>query len=172
VESPDVKGFRQAEIIMNTVDDPTLALLSRFVGDTHDLQLSDAEFLLQQVAAIEHYTKQFPAEERQARALEWIETYALQYRRQWRRQAVIDALAQMRCADCPLTGGDESSPCAIHARWLTLLRRYADEELTSHDYLEAVLNLLRAHKHQLRVSEIHQRSQLQRAARCPISANG
>ncbi|NMQ18550.1 hypothetical protein E4P82_04655 [Candidatus Competibacter phosphatis] len=90
---------------MNTVDDPTLALLSRFVGDTHDLQLSDAEFLLQQVAAIEHYTKQFPAEERQARALEWIETYALQYRRQWRRQAVIDALAQMRCADCPLTGG-------------------------------------------------------------------
>ena len=50
---------------MNTVDDPTLALLSRFVGDTHDLQLSDAEFLLQQVAAIEHYTKQFPAGEYQ-----------------------------------------------------------------------------------------------------------
>ena len=172
VKPPDVKGFRQAKIIMNILDDPTLALLSRFVGDAHDLQLSDAEFLLQQVAAIEHYIKQFPAEERQARALEWIETYALQYRRQWRRQAVIDALAQMRCADCPLTGGDESSPCAIHARWLTLLRRYADEELTSHDYVEAVLNLLRAHKHQLRVSEIHQRSQLQRAARCPISANG
>ena len=46
--------------------------------------------------------------------------------------------------------GDESSPCAIHARWLTLLRRYADEELSSHDYVEAVLNLLRAYKHQLR----------------------
>ncbi|MCB1825052.1 MAG: hypothetical protein KDJ54_10940 [Candidatus Competibacteraceae bacterium] len=157
---------------MNTVDDPTLALLSRFVGDSHDLQLSDAEFLLQQVAAIEHYTQQFPAEERQARALQWIETYAMQYRRQWRRQAMIDALAQMRCVDCPLTGGDQSSPCAIHARWLNLLRRYADEELSSHDYVEAVLNLLRAYKHRLRVSEIQRRSQPRRAARCPIPANG
>ena len=157
---------------MNIIDDPTLALLSRFVGDAHELQLSDAEFLLQQVAAIEHYIRQFPAAERQERALEWIETYALQYRRQWRRQAVIDALTQMRCVDCPLTGGDESSPCAVHARWLNLLQRYADEELSSHDYVEAVLNLLRAYKHQLRVSEIHQRSRLQRTARCSISANG
>ena len=158
VELPDVKGFRQAEIIMNIVDDPTLALLTRFVGDTHDLELSDAEFLLQQVAAIERYIRPFPAAERQARALEWIEAYALQYRRQWRRQAVIDALAQMRCVDCPLTGSDESSPCAVHARWLNLLQRYADEELSSHDYVESVLNLLRAYKHQLRVSEIRRRS--------------
>lgn len=72
----------------------------------------------------------------------------------------------------PVDGGDESSPCAIHARWLNLLRRYADEELSSHDYVESVLNLLRAYKHQLRVSEIRRRSQPRRAARCPISANG
>ncbi len=155
---------------MNIVDDPTLALLTRFVGDTHDLELSDTEFLLQQVAAIERYIRPFPAAERQARALEWIETYALQYRRQWRRQAVIDALTQMRCVDCPLTGGDESSPCAVHARWLNLLQRYADEELSSHDYVESVLNLLRAYKHQLKVSEIHQRPR--RAARCSTPVNG
>ncbi|MBE2294045.1 MAG: hypothetical protein IAF00_03810 [Phycisphaerales bacterium] len=143
---------------MNVVDDPIIALLSRFVGGGRELQLSDAEFLLRQVAAIEHYIRQFPAQERQVRALEWIETHAAQYRQQWRRQAMIDALAQMRCADCPLTEGDPLAPCAIHTRWLDLLRRYADEELSSHQYVDSVLNLLHAYKHQLKVSEIRRRT--------------
>ncbi|MBS1223686.1 MAG: hypothetical protein H6R24_364 [Proteobacteria bacterium] len=61
---------------MYIADDPTLALITRFVGEAQNLDLSDAQFLLEQIAAIEQYVAPFPAEERQGRALEWIETHA------------------------------------------------------------------------------------------------
>ena len=61
---------------MYIVDDPTLALIARFVGETHDVNVSDADFLFGQVAAIKRYVRQFPVAERQSRALQWIETYA------------------------------------------------------------------------------------------------
>lgn len=142
---------------MYIADDPTLALITRFVGETDDLDLSDAEFLLQQIAAIEQYVVSFPAEERETRALEWIERHARHYRQQWQKQAAVGVLTHARCPDCPLTGGDRTTPCAIHARWLELLRRYATAEISSREYVEDSLKLLGQYKSQLKVSRTRQR---------------
>ena len=47
---------------------------------------------------------------------------------------IIDALANERCAACPLSCGDErTSPCTMHAQWLALLRHYAAIDLCSDD---------------------------------------
>ena len=141
---------------MNIIDDSTLALITRFIGDERHPDLSDAEFLLQQITAIEQYVALFPATERQQRALEWIANHARHYRQQWQKQAAATALAHARCADCPLDGGKRSKPCAVHRRWLQLLRRYAAGEISSHGYVEASLELLNHHKQQLKVSKIQQ----------------
>ena len=137
---------------MYIVDDPTLALIARFVGASSDPELSDGEFFRQQVAAIEAYVERFPAAEREPRALAWIEANARHYRQQWQKQTAVVALADSRCPDCPLTCGDQQTPCAIHARWLTLLRRYAASELSSSEYVTHSLELLTTHKNVLKVS--------------------
>ena len=142
---------------MYIADDPTLALITRFVGEAENLNLSDAEFLLQQIAAIEQYVAPFPAEERQVRALEWIETYARRYRQQWQKQAAVRVLAQARCPDCPLDGGDRTAPCAVHERWLNLLRRYAATEISSREYVEDSLKLLSQYKDRLKVGRTRRR---------------
>lgn len=136
---------------MYIVDDPTLALITRFVGDYPNPDISDAAFFRQQLAAVEAYVERFPVADRELQALAWIEANARQYRQQWQKQTAISSLASRRCPDCPLAGGDKRSPCAIHARWLKLLRRYAASELSSHEYVEKSLALLSAHKDWLRV---------------------
>jgi hypothetical protein len=133
------------------VDDPTLALIARFVGGPGQLDRIDAEFLYHQIAAIQEYVGRFPSSEREARALEWIEANAAQYRQAWHEQAALEALARTRCPDCPLSEGDDS-PCEIHARWLALLRRYVAGELSSHQYVKWSLALLEAHKDHLKVT--------------------
>lgn len=133
-------------------DDPTLALIARFVGGTAQAEMADSEFLSRQVAAIEQYIGRFPAQEREARAIEWIEANAASYRQQSLRQAAVESLKHSRCPDCPLSGGDERAPCSIHAAWLALLQRYAANELSSNEYVEQSLTLLDAHKNRLKVS--------------------
>ena len=142
---------------MYIVDDPTLALITRFVGDPQSLNLSNTDFLLRQIAAIEQYVDRFPPEERQARALEWIEAHAMRYRREWQKQAIVEAMSQARCPDCPLAGGDLASPCSVHHRWQHLLRRYTEDELSSHEYVEETLNLLGNCKSRLKVGQTRQR---------------
>ena len=144
---------------MYIADDPTLALITRFIGETENLDLSDAEFLLQQIAAIEQYVGRFPDGERQTRALEWVETYARRYRQQWQKQAAVGVLAQARCPDCPLDGGNRTTPCAIHNRWLELLRRYAATEISSREYIEDSLKLLGQYKDRLKSGRIRQQRQ-------------
>ena len=141
---------------MNIIDDSTLALITRFVGNERQPELSDAEFLLQQIAAIEQYVALFPSTERQERALEWIANHARHYRQQWQKQAAAAALAQARCADCPLEGGNRDKPCSVHSRWLRLLRRYAASEISSRGYVEASLELLEHYKERLQISKVRQ----------------
>lgn len=136
---------------MFSPDDPTLSLIARFVGSEAHPGVSDAEFLLRQVAEIEQYVERFPAAQREQRALQWIEANALKYRKNSEKQATVDGLARARCADCPLAGGSMSSPCSIHGRWLKLLRLYAASELSSHDYVEKSLELLATHKDHLKI---------------------
>lgn len=144
---------------MYIVDDPTLALITRFVGDATHLHLSDAEFLLQQITAVEQYIEPFPPEERQTRALEWIETYAREYRQQWQKQAAVEALTQTRCPDCPLAGGYPAASCVIHNRWLQLLQRYTAGEFSSREYVKKNLKLLDAYKNRLNVGRTRWRLQ-------------
>lgn len=47
----------------------------------------ESEFLQQQFSVIEAYVQGFPCEERDFRALAWIEANAGQYRQQWQVQA-------------------------------------------------------------------------------------
>ena len=139
---------------MYIVDDPTLALITRFVGDSPNQECSDAEFFRQQLSAIEAHVERFPAAEREMRALAWIEANARQYRQQWQKQAAISSLASTRCPDCPIAGGDRHTPCAIHTHWLALLRRYAAGELSSNAYVEQSLALLATHKDRLKVGHL------------------
>lgn len=139
---------------MDIADDPMLALIVRFVGDITHLDESNTDFLVQQTTAVEKYVASFPSRERNARALEWIETYAKEYRQQWQRRTALQAAARTRCPDCPLTGGEPCLPCAIHDRWLQLVRRYAANGMSSSEYVKRSLQLLNEHKTELRVHHI------------------
>ena len=139
---------------MYIVDDPTLALMIRFMGSAEALNLSDADFLFKQLDAIERYVSQYPADERQGRALEWIETHARDYRQRWQQQAAAQQMARVRCSDCPLTEGRPDAPCPVHRRWLALLRRYGDGELSGQEYIHDTLKLLAAHKKRLKISQV------------------
>lgn len=152
---------------MYIVDDPTLALLVRFAGNDPSLNLSDAEFLFKQMAAIEEYADQYPADERQARALEWIEKYARDYRQRWQKRAAFVALTRSRCTDCPLVDDSSAEPCSVHKHWVELLRRYATDDLSDHDYIRDALNLLSAHRSRLKVGQSRQRLPAGRSALAP-----
>jgi hypothetical protein len=137
---------------MFIVDDPMLALISRFVLDVEQLNASNEEFLQQQVHSIEQYVNQFGADERQRRALEWIEEHAKHHRQSWQRRMVTEQLTERRCKDCPLIADDSHAHCAIHAEWSDLLRDYVDDRISSRQYVEDVLKLLSDHKSQLKVA--------------------
>lgn len=144
---------------MHIADDPMLALIVRFAAEAQKAEISNAEFLLQQAAAIERHTAQFPASERNARAMEWIATHARQYRRQWQKIAVAQALGKTRCPDCPLLGDSRSAHCEIHAFWLKLLQHYIADEISSQEYVESTLKLLDQYKNRLKIGQIRQRFQ-------------
>lgn len=134
------------------VDDPMLALLTRFACGDGQLHLAQEQFMLDQIAAIEGYVAPFPAEQQHDRALEWIEQYAMRYRQAWQKKAVHAQAVQARCADCPLADEDPNGNCSIHHRWLDLLNRYVSDELSSQRYVEDTLRLLTDYKRRLKVS--------------------
>ena len=140
---------------MSIVNDPTLALITSFVGEAKNLDVSDTDFLFRQIAEIKYYVEQFPVEERQSRALEWIATHAEQYRQKWQKKVAVEALARLRCPDCPFLGGDRLSTCIVYTRWLDLLRRYADDEMSSQEYIADAMQLLDIQRDRLKVSKSH-----------------
>lgn len=142
---------------MYIVDDPMLALITRFMGDTEDLEVSNTEFLRRQITAIEAYVGQFPHDERDARAMEWITAHSKMYRRQWQKNTVAQTLGETRCPDCPLKGGPRSSHCEIHGFWLKLLQHYIADEMSSQEYVESTLNLLDGYKNRLKVGPSRRR---------------
>ncbi|TVR65284.1 MAG: hypothetical protein EA420_03545 [Candidatus Competibacteraceae bacterium] len=142
---------------MHIADDPMLALIIRFAAEAQKAEISNAEFLLQQATAIERYTAQFPASERNARAMEWIAMHARQYRRQWQKAVVAQTLSKTRCPDCPLRGEPHSSPCEIHEFWLNLLQHYVADDISAQEYVESALKLLGRYKDRLKIGLARQR---------------
>jgi hypothetical protein len=143
--------------IMYIVDDPLLALISRFMCQNQHLEVSDAEFLLRQISAIEDYVGPFPDSERNQRAMEWIAAHAREYRRQWQKNAVAQVLVKARCPDCPLLGERRSPQCEIHAFWLSLLQHYIADDISSQEYVESTLKLLSRYKERLKVGVARRR---------------
>lgn len=135
---------------MYQVDDPMLALIARFVASEKEGSAHAEEYMQRQVEAIRAYVGQFPSEERNTRAVEWIERHAEQYREAWQRRHLPKRLLDLRCTDCPLADGGILHHCEIHDRWSDLLTRYTDEEITPKEYVESTLALLEAHKQRLK----------------------
>ncbi len=142
---------------MYIVDDPMLALITRFMADTENMEVSNTDFLLRQITAIESYVGQFPRDERDARAMEWIAAHSQMYRRQWQKDTVAQTLIKTRCPDCPLQGGPQSSHCEIHGFWMKLLQHYIADEISSQEYAENTLKLLDGYKSRLKVSPARKR---------------
>jgi hypothetical protein len=149
------------------VDDPMLALITRFVCGCGQFHLSEGEFILDQIATIQRYVAQFPVEQRNTRAIEWIEKHAERYRQAWQKKAVYAQALQTRCADCPLAEESCMAHCEIHHRWLDLLHSYVVGEVSSRRYVEDTLRLLTDYKARLKVTALRD----MRGAGQPIAAS-
>lgn len=137
---------------MYTINDPMFALLLRFVGCSREITVKDDAFIKKELKAIQHYIGRFPEKEREARALEWIEKHAREYRKMWEKETVRMEFSNERCPDCPLAAADgESEICAVHEEWLNLLKRYAADQIRSAEYVENALKLLAKNKESLKI---------------------
>ncbi len=77
------KQSPQWEKSMDFRDDPARPFFAGPEADFSNTDFSETEFLRTQVAVIEAYLERFPCDERDFRALAWIEANASQYRQQW-----------------------------------------------------------------------------------------
>ncbi len=136
---------------MYVLDDSMFALLLRFVGREQAVEFCDSEFLQKQLDAIHTHVEMFPPEERQPRALEWIERYSRKYRRRWERGVIHKEAIAERCPDCPMSDRGPSQNCQIHQRWLELLQQYVADEVDSKEYVARALALLARHKEDLKI---------------------
>lgn len=136
-----------------TLDDPMLALITRFVvRETDALNVSDEQYLQDQLAEIRRHIERFPEHRREQAAMNWIAQHAERYRRQWQLQKLSSLMPNRRCPDCPLADDGSRSTCIIHKRWVGLLNEYVTGEINSHRYIEETLRLLGEHKDHLRVA--------------------
>lgn len=136
---------------MYTINDPMFALILRFVGRNSKVTFHDNEFIRKELEAIQAHIEQFPPEEREWRALEWIEAHAYEYRKAWEKETIGKEFSRQRCPDCPLAVMDDSEYCEIHEEWLNLLRQYAADEISSKEYVENALKLITRHKENLKI---------------------
>lgn len=131
---------------MFVADDPLLACIARFVLPEEGSGSDNAEFLRFQIKTLRRHLVQFPAEEQDERAMDWVVRHAADYRRYWQRRSISEQTWALRCEDCPIAARGAAEHCEIHEQWLYLLRRYMVGEIRSRDYVERALALLQANK--------------------------
>ncbi len=134
---------------MFVADDPLLACIVRFVQRAAGTDSDNADFLRLQIKALRRYLVQFPTEEQDEKAMDWVAQHAADYRRYWQRRTISEQTWALRCEDCPIAGRGTAEHCEIHEQWLYLLRRYMLGEIRSRDYVERALSLLQANKEAL-----------------------
>ena len=127
------------------------ALILRFVGGNQKIAFEDDKFIKKELKVIQSYIEQFPPEERELRAIEWMEAHAYGYRKTWEKEAIGKEFSARRCSDCPLAVMDASEHCEIHEEWMSLLQQYATGEIGSREYVENALELIGRHKENLKV---------------------
>lgn len=139
---------------MVKIDDPTLALIVRFVGSDTVEPIPQQECMRLQIALIRDHVAGYPREQQEARAMAWIEDHAQRFRAECRGKLLATALTgDNRCADCPLSNTSDHGICAIHKRWAALLHDFIGERVSSRDYVEQCLELLREQKDRLSILE-------------------
>ncbi len=136
---------------MFTLDDPMIALLLRFVGRNQKIRFRDSDFLQKQLVAVTKHIARYPPEDQRARAMEWVESYAREYRDAWVKEIVDDMFVGQRCPDCPMVQVDVTGNCLIHDQWLVLLQQYIADEINARTYVESSLRLLARHKEDLKL---------------------
>ncbi|MCG6863115.1 MAG: hypothetical protein LJE70_17855 [Chromatiaceae bacterium] len=142
---------------MDEIDDPLLALILRFVVAEADSDLPHAACMRLQVTLIQEHISAFRAEDREARAIEWVEQHARRFREDCKGKLVAAALAEeARCRDCPLLETSNRGPCVIHEYWASLVRRYVNKQLSSAEYVRNSLALLQEHKEKLKVTGLRE----------------
>ena len=132
-------------------DDPCFSLFLRFAGFNRELSSHDEEFFEKQLQEVKAHVDQYQPKERGARAIQWIEQYAKNYRDRWNKEIIAREASDHRCSDCPLCGDNTHKHCEIHDQWLKLLQQYIANEINSQEYIENTLILLATHKEDLRV---------------------
>jgi ribosomal protein S15P/S13E len=135
---------------MFTANDPLLACIVRFVLRADESEADNEAFLALQIKALRRHLLQFPADEQDDRAMDWVVQHAADYRRYWQRRTISEQTWSLRCKDCPVAERGSVEHCEIHEQWLYLLRRYMLGEIRSRDYVERALSLLQEHKDALR----------------------
>jgi predicted metal-dependent hydrolase len=138
---------------MYTINDSMLTLILRFAGHKQAIAFSDQEFIQKQLNAIQEYLEEYPPEEQESRAIEWIAMYADQYRKMWEKESLTKEVSSHRCLDCPLSEPDIFGHCQIHEQWLALLQQYAANEINSRQYIESSLKMLAQNKEHLRIKQ-------------------
>ncbi|MGB5833485.1 MAG: hypothetical protein WBG92_16020 [Thiohalocapsa sp.] len=131
---------------MFIADDPLLACIVRFVLSFDRSDAGNEEFLGVQIKTLKRHLLQFPTEEHDTRAMDWVVQHAADYRRYWQRRTISERTWSLRCEDCPIAERSADEPCEIHEQWLYLLRRYMLGDIRSRDYVERALALLQANK--------------------------
>ena len=131
---------------MFTANDPLLACIVRFVLREDESEADNEAFLGLQIKALRRHLLQFPADEQDDRAMDWVVQHAANYRRYWQRRTISEQTWSLRCKDCPVAERGSVEHCEIHEQWLYLLRRYMLGEIRSRDYVERALSLLQANK--------------------------
>ena len=131
---------------MLIADDPLLACIVRFVSATDGSEPDNDDFLSIQIKTLRKHLLQFPPEERDDAAMEWVMQHAANYRRYWQNRTISRQTWALRCNDCPVADRGGAEHCEIHEQWLYLLRRYMQGEIRSRDYVEGALTLLQGHK--------------------------
>ena len=127
------------------------SLILRFVGGRERIAFCDDKFIQKQLKAIRTHIAQFPEEEQELHAIEWIEAHAREYREIWEKDIVDKILSQDRCLDCPLAKSDDSEHCQIHDEWLKLIEKYASDKIKSKRYVKSAMRLLSRHKENLKI---------------------
>lgn len=135
---------------MLVADDELLALILRFVALDKKKDTTHEVFMRQQVQAMQQYIQGFPEEQQAERAMEWVQERAVQYRHNWQNREAERRGFGARCKDCPLRWRGIQKHCEIHEQWVYLLQCYITGSLTSKDYVEQVLGLLKTQKKQLK----------------------
>lgn len=138
---------------MYTINDSMLTLILRFAGRQQSIALSDQEFIRKQLSAIQEHLENYPPEEQETQALEWIAMHADNYRKTWEQENIAKEVSSHRCRDCPLSEAGNFGHCLIHEQWLALLKQYAANEINSRQYIESSLEMLTQNKEYLRIKQ-------------------